>query len=115
MTRIVIVTNGNYFARVILDRLLSEHNEDIAAIVLVDGDYKGRTGLNAVWSIGKDTSTQYMVYKIAQYGLFKLAHLIFRKALFTVSDLAHKFNIYTFSTVKINIDEAIEFISAMNP
>ncbi|HEX7831351.1 MAG TPA: formyltransferase family protein [Thermoanaerobaculia bacterium] len=62
---IVVLTNGNRFARIILEQLVAERASEIAKIVLITGDYKGRTGLAALRWLARVTTWPYLVYKIA--------------------------------------------------
>ena len=71
--KIVVLTNGNYFARLILERLFLEYTEQVAGAVLVRGDYGGQTGFRSLWQVGKRTALPYTVYKVVQYLMFHIA------------------------------------------
>ncbi len=43
----------------------------------VTGDYKARSGLNALWNVGKSTAFPYLLYKLFQMAIFKFAEDIF--------------------------------------
>lgn len=62
---LVILTNGNSFARMLLEPLLAQRANEIQKIILITGDYKGRRGLAALRWLASVTTWPYLVYKIA--------------------------------------------------
>ncbi len=44
--KLVVLTNGNLFARLILDKLFNESPDQISGVLIVTGDYKARTAFN---------------------------------------------------------------------
>lgn len=113
--RIVVITNGNYFARLILDNVFNQERENIVGILVITGDYKGRTGVRALWELGKVTALPYIVYKVFSIVLFRAAKIIFRKALFSVSDLAKLYHLSYEEMVSIKSEEAIEWVVNRRP
>jgi methionyl-tRNA formyltransferase len=63
--RIVVLTNGNFFARLILERLVAERSGEIVKIFTISGDYKGRSGLAALFHFVRATTWPYVIFKIA--------------------------------------------------
>lgn len=75
---IVILTNGNRFARLILTQLVAERTNEIAKIIIITGDYKGRRGFAALRWLARVTTWPYLVFKIvsvlaARKGVQQLA------------------------------------------
>ncbi|HEX2834594.1 MAG TPA: formyltransferase family protein [Thermoanaerobaculia bacterium] len=80
---IVVLTNGNHFARILLEQLVAERAGEIAKIILITGDYKGRTGFGALRWLAGVTTWPYLVYKVATV-------LVARRG---VADLARQYDI----------------------
>ena len=112
---IVVITNGNHFARVILKRLLTERNRDISGIVIVTGDYRGRTGLRSLIELSKVTSINYIIYKVIVYVLN-----IFSNKLFSQKNQGNKhwgnlLKIPTIYSKSIKSHEISDWISQKSP
>lgn len=115
MTRIVLLTNGNYFAAKIARPLFSHPTIELAGIVVVTGDYKGKSGLASYKELLKATALPYLVYKAAStLGLSFLSRMLGKKP-FTVRRLAQEFQVPTFETVKVNSPESIAFVVSHQP
>jgi methionyl-tRNA formyltransferase len=112
--KIVIVTNGNYFARLILDGLLQNYRANVSGILIVTGDYKARTGLRALWAIGKSTAFPYLAYKVFTIIAFRLAKNFNKQAHFSVEDVAAKYEIPTKSVVSVNSEPVLEWVAGHN-
>ncbi len=63
--RLVVLTNGNAFARILLEQLIRERSAQMAKIIVVTGDYRGRTGFAALRWLARVTTWPYLVFKIA--------------------------------------------------
>lgn len=112
--RIVVLTNGNYFARIILEDLLTEHRFDIAGILVVTGDYKARGSLHALLAIGRSTSPPYFWYKLVSYAFFKLAQRWYPDTPFSVEARAKELGIAVQRQKAVNSTEAQSWISSLN-
>ena len=115
MSKIVIVTNGNYFAKIILNKLFDEYKDNIDGVIIVYGDYYGGTGLKTLWSVGSVTIPQYTVYKVFQFMVFKIARVVFHNTKFFVEDIAKAFNIPVLLVKNINSHQVFEFIRKLDP
>src|ERR1700691_3572797 len=73
MARIVVITNGNYFARVILSGVLRKRQSEIVQVIVVGGDYRNRTGLHAAWHLAKSMAPRFFLFKL----LLHLAQRVF--------------------------------------
>lgn len=104
--RIVILTNGNFFARIILEQLVAERADEIAKIVRITGDYKGRTGLAALRWLARVTTLPYLIYKIATLVVGRRAR---------VDDLAKQYGIATESFVAIGEEAAMRAVEEARP
>jgi hypothetical protein len=51
--RFLIITNGNFFTRLILEGVLNKWKDEIAGVIIVRGDYKGRSGVKAICDLKK--------------------------------------------------------------
>lgn len=67
--KFIIFTNGNLFSLLILKDFLIKNREDIVKVVIVTGDYKGKSGIKAIWDYFKSTATSYFLYKIFTVAL----------------------------------------------
>ena len=65
----IIFTNGNLFSLLILKDFLRNNREVIVKVVIVTGDYKGKSGIKAIWDYFKSTATAYFLYKIFTVAL----------------------------------------------
>jgi folate-dependent phosphoribosylglycinamide formyltransferase PurN len=113
--RFIVITNGNYFARIILGELFNTYKDFINAIVIINGDYKGRTGINSAWQLGKQTALPYLIYKLSSIYSFKIAQIYSKSSLFTVKKQAAQLKISTYEYCKVNSPEVFQLIKKMQP
>jgi methionyl-tRNA formyltransferase len=113
--RIVVITNGNYFARLILDDLFAARHGQIVSVLLIGGDYKGRTGLAAVRWLARVTTLPYLIYKIVSILVFSFARRIRRNGIYEVAQLARRWNVPTRSFVTICDEAAIAAVESERP
>lgn len=112
---LVVITNGNYFARLILDGVIERWSPSIKGVLIIDGDYKGHTGLNALWELSKVTALPYILYKTFVYLFFKTAQLLNPQAVFSVQAKASKCGIPTQELPSVKSDEAITWVQSHQP
>lgn len=115
MIKIVVITNGNYYARLILEKLFREKKESIAGVLVITGDYAGKDGLRAFFSLMRKTCFPYFFAKCLQYGLIKIAGVFSQKAYFDVSSLARFYGFDVFYSRSVNEDAAYNKIKEMSP
>jgi folate-dependent phosphoribosylglycinamide formyltransferase PurN len=113
--KLVVITNGNYFARVILDRLFAERGNEIAGVLVVTGDYSGLAGIASLRNVGAKTSSVYVAFKVAQLATFKLARVLFSGALLDVEALAGAYGVPSLALPKVDAPEALAFIASCVP
>jgi folate-dependent phosphoribosylglycinamide formyltransferase PurN len=113
--RIIVITNGNYFARLILAGLFEELGPCIKRVVLITGDYKGRTGFAALRWLMRKTAFPYIVYKVVQMLGFAAAQRLRRRAVLDVDALAKAYGVPVVSFVTIRSDEAVRCVLDDNP
>jgi folate-dependent phosphoribosylglycinamide formyltransferase PurN len=106
MARIVVFTNGNYQARLILEQLFAERCGDIAGVAVMTGDYFGRSGWNALRAISKVTAFPYLMAKIFQMAAIRIASVLAPGAIFSVRRLADWHGVPCIASVSVN-DSAI--------
>jgi folate-dependent phosphoribosylglycinamide formyltransferase PurN len=115
MKKIVVITNGNYFARIILEGLICHKLGSIKGILIVTGDYKGRTGLRAIWEIGKVTTFPYLVYKMVTQLAFTILQILYSKSKILVRNQGEKSGIPVCKVAKVNSDKAISWVKTLSP
>ena len=54
--KLVVITNGNYFSRLVLDRLFENRADQLAGVLIITGDYKKRGKLSALYELSKCTT-----------------------------------------------------------
>ncbi len=113
--RFVVLTNGNYFARLILEGLISRYADDICGIVVVTGDYKGRTGLNSLWEVGRTTALPYLLYKVFTTVFFKLAQLWAPGVAFSVEQQAKQKGIPIQQAISVKSPDVLARIESQQP
>jgi len=72
----------------ILEKLFQEKQKDIAEVFIINGDYKGKTGIKSLFFVGSKTCFPFLVSKCLQIAFFKLAKLISSNAILDVEKLA---------------------------
>jgi len=113
--RLVIITNGNYYAQLILKDLFGNHLFEVVGVLIVTGDYKARTGFNSLYSVGKQTGLPYLIFKIFTIFAFKIAQILFPDATFSVGKLAEVFGFNVYHAISVNSIDAIEWASKLEP
>lgn len=113
--KLVIITNGNYFASLILDEVLTRWSKSIKGILIITGDYKGRTGINAFWKLGKVTAWPYFGYKIISYAFFKVSQKLCPNRKFSVKKYAQRLNIPYKEMQSVKSVEAINWVQSLSP
>lgn len=115
MHRIVIITNGNYFAGLILDRVLKEYVRNVVGVMIVTGDYKARSGMQALWEVGKVTAFPYLVYKLLTYVAFDLAQIMHPQSTLFVEPRVRILGLPLAKQVSVNSAKTREWIEALCP
>lgn len=108
--RIVVVTNGNYFARIILGDLFAHFGKSIERVLLITGDYKGRTSFHALRWLIPSTAFPYLVYKILQTLAFSAASRFRPRALYDVAALARARGVPVFVFRSIQEESAMRCV-----
>jgi folate-dependent phosphoribosylglycinamide formyltransferase PurN len=113
--KLIIITNGNYFAQLILRRTFLFFRDSISGILIITGDYKGRKGLTSLFELSKNTALPYIIYKMVSILAFKFAQGLFPKACFLVEKLAEDCGTPIYRVDKVNSKEAISWVSSIDP
>ena len=106
----MVITNGNYFALRILEKLLSKHGPAIRGVLLVSGDYKARHGFRALWEIGRKTALPYTIYKVFIFLTFRIVERCFTGSCYSVERFASALNIPIKTVVSVNSQAAKKWI-----
>lgn len=109
--RLVVITNGNFFAQNVLQDLFRAHAAHIDRVVLIAGDYNGRTGWRALRALAKKTAFPYLVYKVISVLAFSAAGAIWRRIPFTVERLARAYGVPVHRFLSIRDPEAIRCVA----
>lgn len=112
---IAVITNGNYFARVILDRLFESYGQDIAGVLVVSGDYRGKRGLRSLWFVGRKTALPYLVYKATTTVGFAIAARLRPNAVLSVGDLARVRGVPVTTVESVRSPEAQAWAARLRP
>jgi folate-dependent phosphoribosylglycinamide formyltransferase PurN len=112
---IVVITNGTYFARLILDGVFERWSPCIKGVLVITGDYKGRTGLRALWELSKVTALPYIIYKTTVYLFFKLASWLKPSFTFSVQAKSTSYGIPIKELPSVKCEEAITWIQSQQP
>jgi len=113
--RIAIVSNGNYFSRIILEPLLLKYTKSVVGVVFVEGDYRGRVGLQALWETGRKTTLPYLAYKVAQHALFRLAQIANPRAWIELEAVTKALGLPGLRTARVNSPEVYSWLQEFNP
>ena len=114
-SKVVVITNGNYFSRLVLDRLLGRRDGRVAGVLVVTGDYKKRTGFACLLALARCTAPPYLLYKIGTYAFFKLAAMFHRLAILNVERLAAQAGVPTKRVVAVNSEAARSWVEGLAP
>ena len=113
--RIVVVTNGNYFSKIILEDLLLSYTKNVVGVVLVQGDYKGRTGLKALWGVGRQTALPYTLYKVIQFVLFSFAQKLTPRSWLKVDAMVRDLGLESMHAVRVNAPDVVKWVQQREP
>ena len=113
--RIVVFTNGNYFSRLILERLMVQHSGDISAVILVSADYGNRSGLARVIHLARTTDPHYVGYLLFQIATFAMLQRVFRAATFDVARLAARAGVLIAECRSVTSKPAMDLVRQTRP
>lgn len=113
--RIIVLTNGNYFAKIILEKLFEEYHADIVGVLVVTGDYKGRSKLKALYELSKVTALPYLLFKILQKFVYLVLKIIKPGVSYDVESLAKKYQIPVKNTISISTDSSYNWVKEKKP
>jgi methionyl-tRNA formyltransferase len=113
--KIIVITNGNYFARIILDQLLTDHQHEVCGVLIISGDYKARRGLVSLAAIGKVTAPEYLIYKIITIAFYKIVQRLYYRKSYSVKSLADRLSISVYETHDVNSEAAYRWVAAFSP
>lgn len=115
MSQIVIITNGNFFAQLILRGLIRKKSKDIAGVYLVTGQLGKKAGIVPLARLFRKCGWRYFFYKASTYFVFIIAGLINRKQIYFVDQLARKYKIPVTKVTDINSFSTEQQIKNLSP
>ena len=113
--RIVIVTNGNFFARLILARLFRERAKDIAGIVVITGIKAGKSRFKSLLEITRRAGLRHLAYKASTYIVFAIANLLYPRRAFFVPNLAKNFSRPVIYASQVNDRDVVDQVKEWKP
>jgi len=113
--RLVVITNGNFFARVELTRLLQERHKDIAGVVVITGVKANKSRLRSLMEIWQQSGWRYFLYKSSTYLVFATASPLFPGRVFFVPGLARRFSIPVVYAAQVNAPYVVNQIKGWKP
>lgn len=114
-SKIVIITNGNIFSKVILSKFISDNLEIIKGVLVITGDYKGRTGFRSLFSLMRVTALPYILFKVFSILFFKISKLFGYSSPLFVKDLIISKNISYFESNSVKSPKVLEWIDCIHP
>ena len=102
--RIALITNGNYFAAITLAPTIAKYREQICLGVVITGDYHGRTGWRAAWSLFREMTFPYFAYKAVTVILPKLVARFNQRNAVDVATLLKQAQIEQISHPKVDAE-----------
>lgn len=112
---LVVVTNGNHFARLILEPALSDPRWRVLGIVHIIGDHTGNTGLRSAIAVGRRTTVPYLMYKVACAAAFAIARSVGHGLGRDVESLAREQGIDVVRARHVRETRVSEFIAGRVP
>jgi folate-dependent phosphoribosylglycinamide formyltransferase PurN len=112
--RLLIVTNGNYFARLIIEPTLLDSRWEVSGIVIVSGDYYGRAKWRAFVHLARKMAFPYLTYKVLSTLLFEVMDLV-HKGKFTVASFAKLLGVPVLVSYQVNDTGVIKWVSNLRP
>lgn len=110
-----VITNGNFFARVALTRLIKERSEDIAGIVVITGVKANKSRLRSLAEILQQSGWRYFLFKLLTYLVFTVVGPLFPNRAFFVSALAKRFSIPVVYAAQVNSSQMVSQVEAWRP
>jgi folate-dependent phosphoribosylglycinamide formyltransferase PurN len=111
MESITVITNGNYFSKIILEKVIERYHDSIISVMVINGDYFGRTGLRALWGLSRTTATPYILYKVYSLITLRLFQKRYPELLLSVNSLVNKHSIPVIEFASVKDKQAIEWVS----
>jgi len=113
--KIVIITNGNFFSRIILSRFISDSHELIKGVLVITGDYKGRTGLRSLFALMRVTAFSYIIFKVISIFFYKFIKLAGYSSPLFVKDLIKNKNFNYFESNSVKSNKVLEWLDCIQP
>lgn len=112
--KILIITNGNFFANIILSNLFERYSDWICGVLIITGDYKGRTGLKSLIQLMKVTTFPYLFYKIISIIFFNIIGLFIKRP-FVVRDKLKNLDIPIFESNSVKSNNVLDWVERLHP
>lgn len=113
-SRLVVITNGNYFARLVLGSVLTTAQWEVVAVLTVTGDYQGRSMAGALPSLWRKSTVPYLAYKATSMALCRILEK-FYPGEFEVASFAARNGIQTRETLRVNEPDIEGWLRDLRP
>lgn len=114
MSKILVVTRGDFVTRLALDVLLRSSRHK-TAVVTVSGDGRGRQGMQSLRALWEASEPHYFRYELRQFAFFKAAQWRRPKAKLDVAGLAESLGLPLLRAVKVNGLATLRFAEEFEP
>jgi hypothetical protein len=111
----VILTNGNVFARVILEPIFADPRWRVTGVVRITGDYLGQTGWRSAWWLARRTAVPYLAYKLALAVTYSVARWFGASAAQDVEAIARMHNVPVMHAQRVSDFIVTKFITERTP
>jgi methionyl-tRNA formyltransferase len=113
--KLVVITNGNFFARVELTRLFQERHRDIAGVVVITGVKANKSRMRSLVEIWRRSGWRYFLYKSSTYVVFAAASLLYPGHVFFVPGLARRFSTPVVYAAQVNMPHVLSQVKEWKP
>jgi folate-dependent phosphoribosylglycinamide formyltransferase PurN len=111
----VVITNGNHFARIILEPVLADGRWRVRGIVHIRGDHTGKIGLRSAITVGRRATLPYVVYKVTSAAAFVVTHALRPTLARDVESIARDVGIDTVRARHVGEPQVAEFVRGCAP
>jgi len=112
---LLVITNGNYFALKIVERLFTRHTQSVRGILLITGDYRAHRGLRSLWEVSRRTAFPYTLYKVFIHLVFRITESVFPDSCYSIERYARSLQIPLKRAVSVNSPDSVKWITARKP
>jgi len=114
-TTCVILTNGNVFARIIVEPVFTDPRFRVTGVVIVTGDYNGRSGVASAWALARETTIPYLIYKVLLLMIYRVGRGFGANAARNVQSVARVHDVPLLKVRSVSDERVGRFIKERGP